>query len=58
MDYIDDVYNLALSYYAGQQYERALEILNKYDTLNRSVYCRHLAARCSVGLYLCGTISC
>lgn len=45
---MSDIYYIALSYYQQQQYERALEILNKKETLNKSVRCRYLAALCSV----------
>lgn len=47
---MNDIYYIALSYYQQQQYERALEILNKKQTLNKSVQCRYLAALCSVSI--------
>ncbi|KAI7869829.1 uncharacterized protein EV154DRAFT_126729 [Mucor mucedo] len=47
---VDDVYSLALSYHGQQQYERALELLNQYDAINKNLYCRLLAARCSLAL--------
>ncbi|KAG2190667.1 hypothetical protein INT46_003905 [Mucor plumbeus] len=49
-DTMNDIYYIALSYYQQQQYERALEILNKKQTLNKSVQCRYLAALCSLAL--------
>jgi anaphase-promoting complex subunit 6 len=45
---VNDIYNMALVYYQQQEFERALTILNKKDTLNKSVKCRYLAALCSV----------
>jgi anaphase-promoting complex subunit 6 len=50
---MNDIYYIALSYYQQQQYERALEILNKKQTLNKSVQCRYLAALCSVSTMKC-----
>ncbi|RCH88341.1 anaphase promoting complex subunit cdc16, partial [Rhizopus stolonifer] len=47
---LEDIYNMAVSFYQQQQYERALEILNKKETLNKSVRCRYLAALCSLAL--------
>lgn len=45
---MNDIYYIALAYYQQQQYERALEILNRKKTLNQSVQCRYVAALCSV----------
>ncbi|KAI9273191.1 hypothetical protein EDC94DRAFT_594146 [Helicostylum pulchrum] len=47
---VHDIYYLALSYYQQQQYERALGVLNKKQTLNTSVHCRYLAALCSIAM--------
>ncbi|CAO3614622.1 unnamed protein product [Mucor hiemalis] len=47
---VNDIYNMASVYYQQQQFERALAILNKKDTLNKSVKCRYLAALCSISL--------
>ncbi|CAO3591373.1 unnamed protein product [Absidia cylindrospora] len=46
----DDVYCLAQAYYQSQQYEQALDILNKKQTLNKSVQCRYLAGLCAMAL--------
>lgn len=43
-----DVYWLAQAYYDSNQYERALDLLNKKKTLNKSVHCRYLAGLCAV----------
>jgi hypothetical protein len=47
---ITDVYQVSLSYYQQQQYERALMILNRNTVINESVKCRYLAALCSVSV--------
>ncbi|KAI9486148.1 MAG: hypothetical protein EXX96DRAFT_547828 [Benjaminiella poitrasii] len=49
-DSLDDIHCLALSYFQQQQYQRALETLNKKETLSKSVVCRYLAALCSLAL--------
>lgn len=46
--FIEDVYNLAQTYYRSQQYNRALALLNTKSTINRSVQCRYLAGLCAV----------
>ena len=51
IDWVDDtndVYFLAQAYYQSQEYERALDLLNKKKTLNKSVQCRYLAGLCAV----------
>lgn len=48
IDSLNDIYQLALCYYQVQQYERALDTLNKKQTINKSVKARYLAALCSV----------
>lgn len=53
---MNDIYYIALSYYQQQQYERALEILNRKKTLNQSVQCRYVAALCSVSMRNHGVI--
>ncbi|KAJ8654393.1 hypothetical protein O0I10_009961 [Lichtheimia ornata] len=45
-----DVYWLAQAYYDSNQYERALDLLNKKKTLNKSVHCRYLAGLCANAL--------
>ncbi|KAI8328940.1 hypothetical protein EDC96DRAFT_529990 [Choanephora cucurbitarum] len=47
---LEDIYDIAVSFFQQQQYERALEILNKKETLSKSVRCRYLAALCSLSL--------
>ncbi|CAO3679829.1 unnamed protein product [Rhizopus microsporus] len=49
-DSLNDIYQLALCYYQVQQYERALDTLNKKQTINKSVKARYLAALCSLAL--------
>ncbi|KAI9248051.1 hypothetical protein BDA99DRAFT_525630 [Phascolomyces articulosus] len=49
-DDTNDVYFLAQAYYQSQEYERALDLLNKKKTLNKSVQCRYLAGLCAIGL--------
>ncbi|KAI7904791.1 uncharacterized protein BX663DRAFT_503545 [Cokeromyces recurvatus] len=49
-DSLDDAHFIALSYYQQQDYQRALEVLNKRKTLSKSVICRYLAALCSIAL--------
>ncbi|KAG0169411.1 anaphase promoting complex subunit cdc16 [Apophysomyces sp. BC1015] len=49
-DEVENVYALAQTYYQAQQYERALDLLNKKDTLIKSVECRYLAGMCSAAL--------
>ncbi|KAI8084785.1 uncharacterized protein BX664DRAFT_283572 [Halteromyces radiatus] len=46
----NDVYCLAQAYYQSQQYEQALDLLNKKETLNKSVQCRYLAGLCAMAL--------
>lgn len=48
IDDATDVYWLAQAYYDSNQYERALDLLNKKKTLNKSVHCRYLAGLCAV----------
>lgn len=48
IDNINDVYWLAEAYYQSQQYEQALDLLNKKDTISKSVQCRYLAGLCAV----------
>ncbi|KAI8144775.1 hypothetical protein BJV82DRAFT_606216 [Fennellomyces sp. T-0311] len=50
LDDTNDVYFLAQAYYHSQEYERALDLLNKKKTLNKSVQCRYLAGLCAIGL--------
>ncbi|KAI9489986.1 hypothetical protein BDB00DRAFT_840367 [Zychaea mexicana] len=49
-DDFNDVYFLAQAYYQSHEYERALDLLNKKKTLNKSVQCRYLAGLCAIGL--------
>ncbi|KAI9475356.1 anaphase-promoting complex, cyclosome, subunit 3-domain-containing protein [Zychaea mexicana] len=47
-DDFNDVYFLAQVYYESQQYERALDLLNKKNTFCKSVQCRYLAGLCAI----------
>ncbi|ORX53085.1 ApcC hetero-tetramer Cut9-Hcn1 [Hesseltinella vesiculosa] len=46
----NDVYFLAQAYYESHLYEQALDLLNKKQTLNKSVQCRYLAGLCAIAL--------
>ncbi|KAF7725020.1 anaphase promoting complex subunit cdc16 [Apophysomyces ossiformis] len=52
-DEVENVYALAQTYYQTQQYERALDLLNKKDTLIKSVECRYLAGICALESAMC-----
>ncbi|KAI8983800.1 hypothetical protein BDB01DRAFT_790128 [Pilobolus umbonatus] len=47
---VDDIYQLSRAYYQEQQYDEALELLNKKEAINTNVSCRYLAALCSLAL--------
>ncbi|KAI9315763.1 hypothetical protein BX666DRAFT_1958879 [Dichotomocladium elegans] len=49
-DDTNDIYWLAQVYYDSNQFERALDLLNKKNTLNKSVQCRYLAGLCANAL--------